>query len=199
MSSRVFEKKQEIIELWGIHIFILPCTQIIVYSLSHSGLTSFEIEEKLNEMKTVISNMPDDILLDYLLRADLSIAGAINLYFSNTTSPSLAPQNHNIDNNIFSESIVERMQSLTPFIEEESKSDNHNNRNNHNQNKKRNRNQFEEGDGGRGKKRRRIPLTQYTETTENIHSDEEMADRFNSSNDNSNNSNSNTNNSSSSV
>eukprot|EP01084_Bolivina_argentea_P091504 164726_1 len=91
-------KKQEISQLWGIPIS--------------------DIEQKLLLLSSIIANVSDIMLLDYLQQCDLNVESAVNYHFSRSLSPSPNINNVNNINNI----------NYNP----DNNNNNHNNNNNNN-------------------------------------------------------------------
>ena len=86
-----------------------------------SGLPIAEIDTKLAALKSIICDLSDCALLDYLLRADLDVERAINLHFGNTADGSASPShiavgNINNHNNTMQQSSNNEATEVCPCV-----------------------------------------------------------------------------------
>eukprot|EP01084_Bolivina_argentea_P282427 483442_1 len=63
------------------------------------GITSSVVDEKITILKSILGDITDNVLLDYLTKNDLNIEQCINFHFTNISSQSPTPQSHNNNTN----------------------------------------------------------------------------------------------------
>ena len=150
-----------------------------------SGLPIAEIDTKLATLKSIICDLSDCALLDYLLKADLNVDAAINLHFGSTADGSASPSHIAVDHN--HNNTIQHTQNLKNESEasedeldkEDITSSSNKNENSMNQSKKRKWSDVDdkEDDEPRANKRRRFHLNDnHKENTNNSNSNSNAMD-----------------------